>query len=121
MLKPTFLYRSTKLYQQFTYAEFYLGETSDELCAMHCAMDTDNRCDFFYFRSHYCYLGSFNQVGGIGVHYCCDQITIRMNKSKYYASHIFRAQLNLTQLDSARLDLAWFALNRNNVSFRFCK
>ena len=101
MLKPTFLYRSTKLYQQFTYAEFYLGETSDELCAMHCAMDTDNRCDFFYFRSHYCYLGSFNQVGGIGVHYCCDQITIRMNKSKY-SSQIFRAQLDLAQFDSTR-------------------
>ena len=84
--------RSTKLYQQFTYAEFYLGETSDELCAMHCAMDLNNRCDFFYFRSHYCYLGSFNQVGGIGVHYCCDTITIRMNKRKnFFSPTIFKA------------------------------
>ena len=67
---------------------------------MHCAMDTNNRCDFFYFRSHYCYLGSFNQVGGIGVHYCCDTITIRMNKCKNFflllQLILIKWQLNVT-------------------------
>ena len=69
---------------------FYLG-SGDEHCAIHCAMDANNRCDYFYMFHGYCYLGSFNQVGGIGVHHCCPHLTVYMNKSKF-AAHIFRAQ-----------------------------
>ena len=69
---------------------FYLG-SGDEHCAIHCAMDANNRCDYFYMFHGYCYLGSFNQVGGIGVHHCCPHLTVYMNKSKF-ATHIFRAQ-----------------------------
>ena len=61
---------------------FYLG-SGDEHCAIHCAFDANNRCDFFYMFHGYCYLGSFNQVGGIGVHHCCPHLTVKINKSKY--------------------------------------
>ena len=68
---------------------FYLG-SGDEHCAVHCAFDANNRCDFFYMFHGYCYLGSFNQVGGIGVHHCCPHLTVKINKSKYTIHFILK-------------------------------
>ena len=62
-----FTERSSKnIYQPFTYNSFS-GIVNKVKCSIHCAFDSNSKCDFFYIHHHKCYLGSFNQENGISV------------------------------------------------------
>ena len=73
--------RSSIIYQPFTYNSFY-NPLNKEHCSIHCAFDPDYKCDFWFIHHSYCYLGSFNQESGIGVHYSYETITAYIFKGK---------------------------------------
>ena len=69
-----FTERSSVIYQPFTYSVF-ANPLNKEHCSIHCAFDTDYKCDFWFIHHSHCYLGSFNQEGGIGVQNSHETIT----------------------------------------------
>ena len=78
-----FTERSSVIYQPFTY-DVFPHPLNKEHCSIHCAFDPDYRCDFWFIHHSYCYLGSFNQESGIGIHYSYETITAYIFKGKLY-------------------------------------
>ena len=76
-----FTERSSVIYQPFTYNVF-ANPLNKEHCSIQCAFDPDYRCDFWFIHHSHCYLGSFNQEGGIGVHHSSQTITAYLFKGR---------------------------------------
>ena len=76
-----FTERSSVIYQPFTYNVFS-NPLNKEHCSIQCAFDSDYKCDFWFIHHSHCYLGSFNQESGIGVHYSSETITAYIFKGK---------------------------------------
>ena len=76
-----FTERSSVIYQPFTYNVFS-NPLNKEHCSIQCAFDPDYKCDFWFIHHSYCYLGSFNQESGIGVHHSHETITAYIFKGK---------------------------------------
>ena len=84
-----FTERSSVIYQPFTYSVF-ANPLNKEHCSIHCAFDPDYKCDFWFIHHGHCYLGSFNQEGGIGVQNSHETITAYIFKGiGFYCILIF--------------------------------
>ena len=84
-----FTERSSVIYQPFTYSVF-ANPLNKEHCSIHCAFDPDYKCDFWFIHHSHCYLGSFNQEGGIGVQNSHETITAYIFKGiGFYCILIF--------------------------------
>ena len=75
--------RSTVIYQPFTYNVF-ANPLNNEHCSIQCAFDPDYKCDFWFIHHSHCYLGSFNQESGIGVHHSHETITAYIFKGRWH-------------------------------------
>ena len=82
-LDDFFTERSSVIYQPFTYNSFY-NPLNKEHCSIHCAFDPDYKCDFWFIHHSHCYLGSFNQESGIGVHHSHETITAYIFKGRWH-------------------------------------
>ena len=76
-----FTERSSVIYQPFTYNVFG-NPLNKRHCSIQCSFDPDYKCDFWFIHHSRCYLGSFNQESGIGVHHSHETITAYIFKGK---------------------------------------
>ena len=95
-LDDFFTERSSVIYQPFTYNGFS-NPLNKEHCSIQCAFDPDYKCDFWFIHHSHCYLGSFNQESGIGVHYSSETIT----------AYIFKGTLLLLDIGPNHLVLVY--------------
>ena len=56
---------STNLISPFAYASFAIQQNSMYHCTMECVFDPEDKCDFFFLYSGYCYLCNYNTVSPI--------------------------------------------------------
>ena len=73
----SFVTRESDLYYHYTYSRFD-NPKNIEHCSIHCYMDPEDRCDFFFIDGSYCYLGNFNQVSY--VYHLTHTVTTYINK-----------------------------------------
>ena len=78
-----FTERSSVIYQPFTYNVF-ANPLNKRHCSIQCAFDPDYKCDFWFIHHNRCYLGSFIQESGIGVHHSHESITAYIFKGRYF-------------------------------------
>ena len=79
-IPETFVERQSRIYQPYTYVRFAYP-VNEAHCGMHCFMDSDMKCDFFFIHSHWCYLGNFNEAAPIGSTH--DLVTAYIYSSKF--------------------------------------
>ena len=76
-----FVTRESDLYYHYTYLRF-VHPKNIEHCSIHCYMDPEDKCDFFFIDGSYCYLGNFNQVSY--VYHLTHTVTTYINKGTKY-------------------------------------